>query len=88
MNQKQAKRLRRNLCRAAEVNKVDFSADTHIRGLVPSKTYDATVNGETMEGTALQVRLAPESFRGMYQRVKRNVQANRAAKRAGVLSGV
>lgn len=66
---------------------------THIRGLVDSKRYDSTVIGangvgELQEGKAVQNRVTPESFRGIYLRVKTNVQANRSKKRSRVLPGI
>jgi hypothetical protein len=91
VNSKQAKRLRRNIRKAllAVGERKAVDTDTvYIRGLVDSQRFDTTVNGELQEGKAIQVRVEPNTSRGIYLRVKTNVQANRNTKRRRVLPGI
>lgn len=101
MNQKQAKRLRRNTQRAIDdaLNagvRSSVDTDTHIkkrsydRFLVPSNRYNATVTNadgttETHNDHAINVRLTIGSPRQVYRQVKRRVQSNRNKKRSRVL---
>lgn len=61
---------------------------THIRGIVPSKRGTVSWNEQILENSAVQIRVAPETFRGIYLRVKKRVQAIRSKRSGRVLSGV
>lgn len=91
MNLKQAKRIRRNVKRAIDKARIahgmtaEVPWTAHVRLLVDSERYDATINGKRQANKALQIRLLPECPRAIYQRVKDHVTRSR---RQGISSHI